>query len=125
MKQDFTVKERARRLAESLSDDATWDDLIYAIHVRRSVEEGVADADAGRVTSTDDLRASFGLGSISVPADEKSFEVMPWIREVRDRMHDEMKHMTPAEQDEYIRERAESARRQLGIDIHDTGRAES
>ena len=118
MKHDSTVKETARQLVDSLSNDATWDDLIYAIHVRRSVEEGLADADAGRVTSTDDLRASVGLRSIRVPADKEPFEVMPWIREVRDRMHDEMKHMTPAEQDTYIRERAESTRRQLGIDIH-------
>jgi hypothetical protein len=30
----ITVKEQARRLVESLPDDATWDDLMYAIHVR-------------------------------------------------------------------------------------------
>ncbi|HEX9940006.1 MAG TPA: hypothetical protein VGB15_22920 [Longimicrobium sp.] len=57
----ITVKEQARRLVDSLPDDATWDDLMYAIHVRQSVEEGLADADAGRVTSVDEVRASFGL----------------------------------------------------------------
>ena len=55
------VREQARKLVEALPDDATWDDLMYEIYVRQSVEEGLADADAGRVTSVEDLRESFGL----------------------------------------------------------------
>jgi len=61
--QDGPVKERARRLVDSLADDATWDDLRYAVLVRQSVEAGLADADAGRLTSVEDLRESFGLPS--------------------------------------------------------------
>jgi hypothetical protein len=56
-----SVKDRARRLVDSLPDDATWDDLMYAIYIRQSVEEGLADGDAGRVSSVDQVRASFGL----------------------------------------------------------------
>jgi predicted transcriptional regulator len=55
------VREQARKIVEALPDDATWDDLMYEIYVRQSVEEGLADADAGRVTSVEDLRESFGL----------------------------------------------------------------
>jgi predicted transcriptional regulator len=55
------VREQARKLVDALPDDATWDDLMYEIYVRQSVEEGLADADAGRVTSVEDLRESFGL----------------------------------------------------------------
>ena len=61
MQAGTTVKEKARRLVGSLPDDATWDDLMYAIYVRQSVEEGLADADAGRVSSNEEVRASFGL----------------------------------------------------------------
>ena len=55
------VKAEARKIVEGLPDDATWDDLMYEIYVRQSVEQGMADADAGRVISVEDLRESFGL----------------------------------------------------------------
>jgi hypothetical protein len=34
---------------------------MYEIYVRQSVEEGLADGEAERVTSVEDLRESFGL----------------------------------------------------------------
>ena len=55
------VKDEIRKLADALPDDATWDDVMYEIYVRQSVEAGRADADAGRVISVEDLRESFGL----------------------------------------------------------------
>jgi hypothetical protein len=57
------VKEQAMRLVEQLRHDATWDDLMYQIYVRQAIESGVADADAGRVVSVDEVRARFGLAS--------------------------------------------------------------
>jgi hypothetical protein len=35
-----SVKDEARRLVDQLPDDATWDDLLYQIHVRRSADDG-------------------------------------------------------------------------------------
>jgi predicted transcriptional regulator len=58
---DGRFKEAARRLIDSLPDDATWDDLMHAIHVRRTIETGLADAAAGRVASVEDVRERFGL----------------------------------------------------------------
>jgi predicted transcriptional regulator len=55
------IKAAAHTLVENLADDATWEELQYAISVRRAIEAGLADADAGRVISVDDLRRSFGL----------------------------------------------------------------
>jgi len=55
------VRDQARKIVDALPDNATWDDLMYEIYVRQSVEDGLADADAGRVTSVEDLRESFGL----------------------------------------------------------------
>jgi predicted transcriptional regulator len=59
--QDVSVKKEAKRLVDELPDDATWDDLMYRIYVRQSIEAGIRDADAGRVVSVDEVRARFGL----------------------------------------------------------------
>jgi hypothetical protein len=55
------VKEEAAKLVTSLPNDATWDDLMYEIYVRQAIEAGLADSDAGDVTSIDEVRREFGL----------------------------------------------------------------
>jgi predicted transcriptional regulator len=57
-----SVKEEAKRLVEQLSDSSTWDDLMHQIYVRQSIEAGLADSEAGRTTSVEDVREKFGLG---------------------------------------------------------------
>ena len=56
-----TVKEEARKLIEALPDNSTWDDLMHDIYVRQSIEAGLADSQAGRVTSVEQVRKNFGL----------------------------------------------------------------
>lgn len=56
-----TVKEEARRLIEKLPEDMTWDDLMHEIYVRQSIEAGLADSKAGRVSDVTEVRARFGL----------------------------------------------------------------
>ena len=55
------IKQRAHELIEALPDDATWQDLLYALELRGDVEAGLADAKAGRVTDSEDLRREYGL----------------------------------------------------------------
>jgi hypothetical protein len=55
------VKEEAKRLLEKLPEDITWDDLMHEIYVRQSIENGLADSEAGRLTDVTDVRAKFGL----------------------------------------------------------------
>jgi hypothetical protein len=57
------VKEEAKRLIEKLPEDMSWDDLMHEIYVRQSIEAGLTDSDAGRVTDVADVRAKFGLES--------------------------------------------------------------
>jgi predicted transcriptional regulator len=57
------VKEEAKRLIERLPEDISWDDLMHEIYVRQSIEAGLADSEAGRVTDVAELRAKFGLES--------------------------------------------------------------
>jgi hypothetical protein len=55
------IKDEARRLVDQLPDDATWDDLLYQIYVRQSVEAGLADCRAGRLVSVEEVRRRLGL----------------------------------------------------------------
>ena len=57
------VKEEARRLVERLPENMTWDDLMHEIYVRQSIEAGLSDSEAGRVTEVTEVRAKFGLES--------------------------------------------------------------
>lgn len=56
-----SVKDEARRLAEQLPDDATWEDVLYQVYVRQSVEAGLADVRAGRLVPADEVRRRLGL----------------------------------------------------------------
>ena len=51
-----TTKEQARALLENLPDDVTWDDIVYELAARRSIELGLADAENGRVTDASIVR---------------------------------------------------------------------
>lgn len=57
----MSFKQQAHALIDQLPDTATWDDVVYEMAVRRSIERGLADADAGRLTDVEDLRKEFGL----------------------------------------------------------------
>ena len=54
-----SLKLDAEQLVGRLSDEATWDDLMYAIHVHQKVERGLVAADAGRVVSHDEVERRF------------------------------------------------------------------
>ena len=59
--QNTDVKRSAREAIDSLPDDSTWDDVIYRLYVRQKIDAGLADADAGRVIDTAQLRQHLGL----------------------------------------------------------------
>jgi hypothetical protein len=55
------VKDEERKLVEELPDDASRDDLVRMLYVRRAIEAGLEDSEEGRATDVKDLRAGFGL----------------------------------------------------------------
>lgn len=55
-----TAKSAAKETLDSLPDDATWDDVIYRLYVRQKIETGLADAEAGNLITTDELRRRLG-----------------------------------------------------------------
>ncbi|MBD2443978.1 MAG: hypothetical protein ACK6A9_14670 [Dolichospermum sp.] len=57
----LNIKTEAQKLIDRLPDNFTWDDLMYEIYVRQVVEAGLADSQAGRLISVQEVRAKFGL----------------------------------------------------------------
>ena len=56
-----SVKEEAKRLIDNLPEDATWDDAMYTLYVRQSIEKGLEDSRAGRTVDVKEVRRLFGL----------------------------------------------------------------
>jgi predicted transcriptional regulator len=56
-----SIKDEAHRLVDQLSEDATWDDLMYEIYVRQAIERGLADSAAGRTTPVEEVQSRYGL----------------------------------------------------------------
>jgi hypothetical protein len=55
------VKSEAHRIVDQLPDNASWEDLIYQLYVRQSIEAGMRDAEAGRLETVAEVRREFGL----------------------------------------------------------------
>ncbi len=61
--QTDTLKQKAHQLLDKLPDSATWEDLMYQIYVRQTIEAGIKDSDEGRTTDVKDVRKKFGLNA--------------------------------------------------------------
>ncbi len=53
MSDSADIRPDALRLVQQLPAGATWDDLAHEIYVRQAIEQGLADADAGRMVDHD------------------------------------------------------------------------
>lgn len=58
-----TVKESALQIIDKLSDQATWDDLMYEIYATQKIEEALADVAAGRTYTHDQIKAELLEGA--------------------------------------------------------------
>ena len=55
----MVVKEELHAILETLNEDATWDDVIYEIHVRRKISEGLKAVEQGQTVSHEDVKRMF------------------------------------------------------------------
>lgn len=55
------IRQELHSLADELPPDATWDDVAYEVVLRRSIESGLRDLEAGRSYSTEALLEALGL----------------------------------------------------------------
>lgn len=58
---EANLKDEAKRLIDSLDHLDSWDQLIYEIYVRQTIEKGMEDSTAGRTVPVEDVRREFGL----------------------------------------------------------------
>lgn len=49
------VKEEAFRIVESLNENESWEDLMYKIYVRESIEHGLSDISKGMIYANEDV----------------------------------------------------------------------
>lgn len=59
--ENASVKSEAHRLVDGLPETATWEDLMYRIYVRQSIEAGLEDSRAGRVVPEEEVWKEFEL----------------------------------------------------------------
>ncbi len=53
------IREKARKLVDSLPDEASWDDLMYEIYVRKKIENGLIAADEERLILHEEVKKRF------------------------------------------------------------------
>ena len=53
------LKKEIEHILKDLPDEAEWDDVMYKIYVRQSIEQGLKDVEKGRVVSHDNIRKKF------------------------------------------------------------------
>lgn len=46
-----TAKDQVQQILQMLPEDASLEDIQYHIYVRQKIQQGIDDADAGRVVS--------------------------------------------------------------------------
>ena len=50
-----SAKQQVQSVLESLPEDATFEDVQYHLYVRQKIEQGLADAEAGRVVPHEEV----------------------------------------------------------------------
>lgn len=53
------LKKEMNELLDELPEDGNWNDVMYKIYVRQSIEQGLKDVEKGRVISHEDLKKKY------------------------------------------------------------------
>jgi len=59
-----TAKQAAKQTIEQVSDQASWDDIMYELYVKEKVEKGLEAIEDGRTLSHEDAKRRL-LGNAS------------------------------------------------------------
>lgn len=51
-----TAKQAARQIIERMSDQASWDDIMYELYVKQKIDKGLEAARNGRTVSHEEAR---------------------------------------------------------------------
>lgn len=55
------VKTIAKDLIDKLPEEAEWDDVMYEIYVRQSIEKGLEDSKEGNVISHQEVKNKYKI----------------------------------------------------------------
>lgn len=53
------VREEAKKIIEKLPDEASWDDVMYGMYVRKKIDEGIQAAEEGLLLSHEEVKKRF------------------------------------------------------------------
>ncbi len=56
----IAVKESVKQVLENLSDQCSWDDLMYELYVRQKIDRGLDDIQNNRVVSHEEVCKAMG-----------------------------------------------------------------
>jgi predicted transcriptional regulator len=54
-----TTKKQVIEMIKKLPEQATWDDIMYEIYVRKKIAAGIQAADEGRVVPHEEVKKRF------------------------------------------------------------------
>jgi len=57
----MNIKQQVYAIADKLPENATWEDVRYQVELRRSIDHGLADSDAGRTVPHEEVLREFGI----------------------------------------------------------------
>ena len=60
------LKEALYTLAEQLSENATWDDVLEEVRFLRAVETGARAADHGEFATQEEIRTAFASWGVTI-----------------------------------------------------------
>ena len=52
-----TPKEAAKQLIDHISEQATWDDIMYELYVKQKIEAGLKAVEEGRTIPHEEVKA--------------------------------------------------------------------
>lgn len=57
-----SVKEQVHQIADSLPDDATWEQVMVEVYVREKIERGERAISERRTVTHDEVKRRFAIG---------------------------------------------------------------
>jgi predicted transcriptional regulator len=55
------IKKELENLVQDLPENAQWEDVMYKIYVRQSIEQGLKDSRAGRSLTHEEIKKKYQL----------------------------------------------------------------
>ena len=66
-----TTKEQAINLISQLPEEASWDDIMYEMYVKKKIEMGIKAADEGGVVPHEEVKKIFSVERNSVSPQDR------------------------------------------------------